>query len=278
MKAPAKVNLSLHITGKRADGYHLLESVMVPVTLYDEVDIQPGGPLRCVCTGPFASQLSHANNLAENAAKTLAAHAGIPIPAVTITIEKNIPVGAGLGGGSSDAAAVLTLLNRHLGLGYDTPTLRQIGLGLGADVPFFIEAQAAFVSGIGEHISPFPTAPALPLVLVNPGVFLSTASVFTHQPIAFSSPSAPLDIFPSVEDLPHYRNDLEPNAISLQPVIQDVLYSLHQQEGCHLARMSGSGATCFGLFATPELATRAAQNIQLQRWWVMACQRALLAN
>jgi 4-diphosphocytidyl-2-C-methyl-D-erythritol kinase len=265
MLAPAKINLYLHITGKRPDGYHSLQSLMVPVGISDKIEVAASYKLELEISGEFAK---NSGNLNDNIV-IKAAHSLSPDKGAKIILEKNIPVGAGLGGGSSDAAAALLLLNDFWGLHYSKEKLAQIALGLGTDVPFFINNKPAFVSGIGEIIADSPSLPHLHILLINPGKPLSTPAVFKHKPIAFSPkmPAVSNDIFAShdafISFLKTTRNDLEKNAIELMPEIANVLAEIGKQEGCLLARMSGSGATCFGVFDGEESIKNAAANLKI---------------
>lgn len=285
--APAKLNLFLHIIDRRHDGYHCIESVFVFTKWGDAITITPNDQshqspqLTLTMDGPFYESIQHEpieQNLAYKAAtllqKTYAISTG-----VHIHITKNIPVGAGLGGGSSDAAAVLILLNQFWKLQLDSVTLCNLGLTLGADVPACILRQPAFVTGIGEIIDPFSLPFPLPVLLVNPHIVMPTKSVFQtyqdrHTP--FSSPINQVphqatQSWPALKQfLNQTRNDLENPATTLAPSIADLIKLIEQQHGCQLARMSGSGATCFGLFLTQDECHLAAKTIQQMHpsFWV----------
>jgi 4-diphosphocytidyl-2-C-methyl-D-erythritol kinase len=278
MLAPAKINLYLHITGKRPDGYHLLESLMIPINLSDEITVESHNKLELQVSGAFAKSSGNPDdNIVIKAARALA-----PDKGAKITLHKNIPAGAGLGGGSSDAATTLYLLNELWGLNYTRKKLTEIGLSLGADVPFFLNAKPAFVSGIGEIIDDAGVLPKLHILLVNPNKSLSTPAVFKHKPIPSSSPSAGaagvIHTIPASGDngfvnfLKTCRNDLEKNAIELMPEIADILSILEKQNGCHISRMSGSGATCFGIFDSEINLQKAAEAIRIMQpdWWVVS--------
>lgn len=262
--APAKINLALHVTGQRADGYHLLDSLVVFADLGDRLTFDADdGPLRLDVTGPMAAGVpTDDGNLVMRAARAAGVTTG------HITLDKHLPAAAGIGGGSSDAAAIL----RRLG---HAPT--DDGLSLGADVPVCLRARATRMTGIGEALEDVPGLPPLPAVLVNPRVAVPTGPVF--QGLA-SKINPPMDALPDRPDLSALigwaaaqRNDLEPPALSLQPVIGDVLDAL-RSAGAMLARMSGSGATCFGLFADGRQADIAADTIAAAHpgWWVRACR------
>ncbi|SIT80005.1 4-diphosphocytidyl-2-C-methyl-D-erythritol kinase [Pontibaca methylaminivorans] len=261
--APAKVNLALHVTGRQADGYHLLDSLVVFADMGDRLVLRRGAGAGIQVSGPQARGVPDGpDNLALRAALESGARD------VAIMLEKHIPAGAGLGGGSTDAAAVLRVLG-HWGMQHPDP------LALGADLPVCMAARAARMSGIGERIVPLGGIPPLPAVLVNPGISLATATVFGAIAGAFAAPIGPVPGFSGVEDcarwLRHQRNDLEPAARARVPMIGDCLAAL-DANGALLARMSGSGASCFGLFATNEAAKQAAGTLAVQNpdWWVHA--------
>jgi 4-diphosphocytidyl-2-C-methyl-D-erythritol kinase len=222
-------------------------------------------------TGPFAAGLeAEADNLVLRAARALAAHAGIPA-AGALVLEKNLPVASGIGGGSADAAAALRLLCRFWGL--EAGAFGPLAGRLGADVPVCVAGLPALMSGIGEILAPAPALPNIGIVLVNPGVAVSTPAVFRARSGAFSDPASfPQSGWPDADSLVAAlhatHNDLEPPARLLAPAIGDVLDTLMATAGCLLARMSGSGATCFGLFPDPEAARAAAGTIIRDGWWV----------
>jgi 4-diphosphocytidyl-2-C-methyl-D-erythritol kinase len=271
--APAKVNLCLHLVGRRTDGYHLLDSLAVFGPAADRLRLEGGGPLSLRLEGPFAPGLAaEADNLVLRAGRALAEAGGVA-PWGELVLEKNLPVASGIGGGSADAAAALRLLNREWGLGFSAEKLREIALPLGADVPVCVESRPVRMQGVGEVMSPAPALPPAALLLVNPGVALATPAVFRARTGGFSAPvalpAAWVDADAMAEDLGACGNDLEAAAISLCPVIAEVLLAIAAQPGCLLARMSGSGATCFGLFATaPEAATAALA--MPPAWWASA--------
>lgn len=278
--APAKINLALHVIGRRADGYHELETLVAFTPYGDRVTVeaqpfgeqQPGG-LRL--TGPFAEGLNaESDNLVLRAEQALRSSVGGNPPAVAITLEKNLPIASGLGGGSADAAAALIALKAWWRLP-ETFDLSPVAATLGADVPMCVASRPLLASGVGERIRPLRDLPAHPVVLVNPGVALSTPAVFAaldrrdNPPIGLAG-----DAFPDVENLAALRNDLEPAAAALQPLIGEVLALLRAQEGCRLARMSGSGATSFALFDEPAQAEAARRAMIDSRpgWWCVATQ------
>lgn len=275
--APAKLNLDLLVTGRTEAGYHELDSLVVFADVADRLTFAPAETLRLQLDGPFAAGLSTDDNLVLDAARRLAAVVG-RAPDVAIGLAKNLPVASGIGGGSADAAATLRGLARLWSLDWSTPALMEIGLELGADVPVCVYGQPVRLRGIGERLDPIRGLPDLPLVLVNPGVPVATAAVFSTlelPTVAFRRPVLPAQ--PSLGRfavwLAESRNELEPAARSLAPVIDRVLERLRAIEDCLLARMSGSGATCFGLFADSGKAVAAAARIRDAEpgWWCTAC-------
>ncbi|MFZ1468489.1 MAG: 4-(cytidine 5'-diphospho)-2-C-methyl-D-erythritol kinase [Paracoccaceae bacterium] len=261
--APAKINLALHVTGRRADGYHLLDSLVVFAGLGDRVTVAPGQGMQI--TGPQAAGLSLGqDNLCLRAAAAMGG-------GVSVCLDKMLPVSSGIGGGSADAAAVLRAMAR---MGRPLPDAEAV-LALGADVPVCLQGRAVRMTGVGEGLAPV-ALPAAWLVLANPKVALSTPAVFgaltrrDHAPM--TAPAAWRDTAALAAWLDRQRNDLQPAALTLAPVIADVITALAVQHGCLLARMSGSGATCFGLFAHAAPAHAAAQALSAQRpgWWVAA--------
>lgn len=280
--APAKINLTLHVTGRREDGYHLLESLVVFAGCADRLTFTPAKTLSLDTSGPYGEALERdlagADNIILKAARAVAEATGHPLQA-RITLEKALPLGAGLGGGSADAAAVLRGLCRLWGVSLAEEQLLALGARLGADVPVCLRGRPAVMTGIGEVLADPPPLPPVWLVLVNPGVPLATPAVFAARRGAFSAPH-PLTHPPATaealaEALAQRRNDLTAAAISLAPVIGEVLAALAGQAGCLLARMSGSGATCFGLFADRLVAEAAAASLRRAApgWW---CQVAPL--
>jgi 4-diphosphocytidyl-2-C-methyl-D-erythritol kinase len=269
--APAKINLHLHVVGRRADGYHLLDSLVVFAAIGDRLTVSPAAGLTLSVTGPFAAELqTESDNLVLKAARALATHAGID-PTGALILEKNLPIASGIGGGSADAAAALRLLSRFWGL--DSRAPGQLAASVGADVPVCVAGAATLMSGIGEILAPAPVLPDMGIVLVNPGVAVSTPAVFRTRSGPFSDPAHfPVSGWKNAktltESLRATRNDLEPPARALIPAIGDVLDTLTAIPGCLLARMSGSGATCFGLFPDPQAARSAARTIFHDGWWV----------
>lgn len=263
--APAKVNLYLHVTGKRADGYHLLDSLAVFPAMGDRVEAAAADELSLSLSGPFGAALANeADNLLLKAARALA-----PGRKAALRLEKNLPVASGIGGGSADAAACLRALCKLWGVqGADLPG---IALQLGADVPVCLRSAPARMQGIGEILAPAPRLPDFGMVLVNPGVAVPTPAVFKARTGSFTpAPMLPA-MWPSAAamaaDLARCTNNLQQAAIALQPVIAEALAALAALPGALLARMSGSGATCFALFATPAEAEAAAGLITREGWW-----------
>jgi 4-diphosphocytidyl-2-C-methyl-D-erythritol kinase len=267
-RAPAKVNLFLHILGKRADGYHLLESLVVFAAAADTLSLTHAEKLSLHVAGPFAQALDDSENLVLRAARAWAERSGHD-PAVALKLTKNLPVAAGLGGGSADAAAALRLLARRYAP-LPEAELFEVALSLGADVPVCLRSRPARIFGVGERVEEAPKLPPFGLVLANPGIKLATASVFRAHSLPPSEPVrlAPVwaDARKMAEDLRPLRNDLEQAACTLCPPIAEVLSAIAATEGCLLARMSGSGPTCFGLYERAEQAERAAELLP-KSWW-----------
>ena len=268
---PAKVNLYLRVVGKRADGYHLLDSLAVFAGAGDLLSAREADDLSLSLTGPFGAALAaEPDNLVLRAARALADFAGLA-PRAHLTLEKHLPVASGIGGGSADAAAALRLLCRVWNLTPATADLARMAAGLGADVPVCLGSLPARMRGIGEILEPSPGLPPYGLLLVNPGAAVSTVAVFRARTGGFS-PEAALperwhDLPEMVACLASLGNDLEDPAIALCPVIAEVLAAIASVPGCRLARMSGSGATCFGLFDEPSAAERAARDLARPDWW-----------
>jgi 4-diphosphocytidyl-2-C-methyl-D-erythritol kinase len=273
--ARAKLNLYLHVVGRRSDGYHLLDSLVAFADVGDELTVAPAAALSLAITGPQAAALADAprDNLVWRAAELLARHAG-RVPAAELVLVKHLPVASGIGGGSSDAAAALRALDALWQLGLDEAALAALAATLGADVPVCLAARASWIGGIGAHIEPAPTLPEVTALLVNPGVALPTQAVFKARRGQFSQPArfaaTPTDAAGLAALLVDRRNDLTRPAIALVPAIGEVLDRLAALDGALLARMSGSGATCFALFARREAAQAAAARLAAERrdWWV----------
>jgi 4-diphosphocytidyl-2-C-methyl-D-erythritol kinase len=279
--APAKINLYLHVLGRRTDGYHDLDSLVAFATLHDVITASPSDDLTLALEGGFAADLSNSvggpDNLVLRAARLLAEHIGQDATAA-IRLHKMIPVAAGLGGGSTDGAATLLALCRLWHVEVPFSVLTELALRLGADLPVCLASRTAFMSGVGETLTPAPEVPPLGVVLVNPRVALPTADVFRALDGRFAPASRPSykpgDPVSLIDALRKTRNDLTEPAIRLAPVVREVLTALEAAPGVSLARMSGSGATCFGLFADSVAAQIAAEEIAGAQpmWWVRACR------
>ncbi|NKD87931.1 4-(cytidine 5'-diphospho)-2-C-methyl-D-erythritol kinase [Haematospirillum sp. 15-248] len=276
--APAKVNLTLHLTARRDDGYHMLESLVVFAGILDHITLEPAETFSLVIEGPQAHNLDTldpADNITLRAARSLAALAGRK-DGVRVVLEKNIPVSAGIGGGSADAAAVLHGLIRLWSFYPTKAALHELALGLGADVPVCLQGRSTIMEGIGDILHEAPPLPGFWLVLANPGVEVSTPRVFRAHAGDFLPPVRLTDTPRSAEDLAIQlrkgRNDLTAAAISLEPVIGECLALLTALPSCLLARMSGSGATCWALFSTEYEARTAAKALRTTKpaWWVAA--------
>ncbi len=248
--APAKLNLFLHVTGRRADGRHSLETLLVPLDHGDTVTLALRDDGAIVRDSGW-QEVPAEHDLAVRAARALKSATGCRL-GVEITVTKRIPVGGGLGGGSSDAASVLLALNRLWGIHLPRPMLMEIGLALGADVPFFVFGEPAFASGIGEILRPV-TYPATWVAIIAPSVSVSTASIFAAPELTRDTPSAKMDVFSEG----YGRNDLQSAAMARHPEIGVALAELRKRSP-H-ARMTGSGSSVFASFASGELARDAVQ-------------------
>jgi 4-diphosphocytidyl-2-C-methyl-D-erythritol kinase len=275
-EARAKVNLTLLVNGRRADGYHDLESVVAFADCADRLTLTPGPGLDLKMLGPLAAACGDtSDNLVLKAARLLAER--VPdMKAGSFSLDKVLPVAAGIGGGSADAAAALRALSR---LWYATPpldVLEAIAVQLGADVPVCLDGRTAFISGIGERRETGPALPEAGLVLVNPRIPLATPAVFGKRSGPFSQPNRfatpPRDAVALAEQLRARRNDLTEAARAIVPAIGEVLDAIAASPGCLLDRMSGSGATCFGVYPTADIAERAASWLAARKpgWWVLA--------
>ena len=265
--APAKVNLALHVTGQRPDGYHLLDSLVVFAGIGDRVSVSSDDTLSLEVIGADIAEVpSDARNLVLKAARLFDEDKG-----AKIVLEKNLPTASGIGGGSSDAAAALRALSALWNL--PLPSTDNV-LRLGADLPVCMKPEPQRMRGIGEILDPAPALPGMHMVLANPRVGVTTTSVFGRMTNKINPPlediPANMDAAQLVHWLSRQRNDLEVPAISGLPVIQDVLDALEDIPSCCLARMSGSGATCFGLFETAAQARLAEDTLRAkhQDWWV----------
>lgn len=274
--APAKVNLNLHVGARRADGYHDLESLVAFVGHCDELSLAPHESFSLSVVGPYAGHVPGSDdNLVLKAARLLAEPTNTR-SGVRIRLQKMIPAAAGLGGGSADAAAVLRGLVRLWNLDLDRDALRAIAASLGADVPVCIDSAASWMEGRGERVRLLPPLPDAWLLLTNPLVPVPTAQVFAGLKERTGLGAKPPERFDNVFSLARYlettKNDLETPARAIAPVIGEVLDALRRLPAVLLARMSGSGATCFALFAAESAAQEAMLMLQAERpsWWCVA--------
>jgi 4-diphosphocytidyl-2-C-methyl-D-erythritol kinase len=284
--ARAKVNLTLRVNGRRVDGYHDLESVVAFCDCADRLTLKSGTELKLITKGPRAPDCGETNdNLVLKAAQLLSERVG-DLRLGEFTLDKVLPVAAGIGGGSADAAAALRLLARANKLELDDPRLIEVARLTGADVPVCLSSQACVMTGVGETLLPL-SLPSMPCVMVNPCVPVATKDVFAELGLrhgelligatdvilydpTWPEAGAPIDAW--IDVLADIGNDLEAPATRIQPVIGELLTALRDAGGARLARMSGSGATCFAIFNEAAEAQRAAQAIQLAHplWWVHA--------
>ncbi|SOE17722.1 4-diphosphocytidyl-2-C-methyl-D-erythritol kinase [Hoeflea halophila] len=281
--APAKINLALHVTGRRADGYHLIESLVVFARLGDLVSVQAADRDSFELRGPEAAALSNeasSSNLvvrARDGLREAARQSGVDLQPVKIVLDKRLPVASGIGGGSADAAATLKALCQLWDFHPGPDILSKLALELGADVPMCLDGQALVARGIGEKLSPVHLGFGLDLVIVNPRVGVSTPAVFSALE---KRDNAPLPAPDGVDDKERFlewlgtaRNDLQPPAERMVPAIANCLSAL-ELAGARFYRMSGSGASCFGLFDSAEAARQAATRLQQDHpgWFVAATE------
>ncbi len=256
LPAPAKINLFLHVVGRRDDGYHLLQTAFRMVDRCDTLRLTPRDDGR-VCQATPIAGVPEDTDLCVRAARLLQAHAGVT-QGVSIALEKCLPMGGGLGGGSSDAATVLWALNELWGVHLPKSELMALGLRLGADVPFFLFGESAFAQGVGEDLQALNLAPAWYLIL-EPGVSVPTAEIFSKKSLTRDTPATTIAAFPAADvEISFGRNDLEPVACQLYPQVAAALYWLKQHKS---ARMSGSGASVFASFATKNEALDVLANV-----------------
>jgi len=267
--APAKINLALHVTRRREDGYHDLESLVVFADLSDDLEARPADADSLTISGPFGRALStEPNNLVLRAVAAFRARWPDRAPAgLALHLTKNLPVAAGIGGGSADAAAALRIMAGLTEQPVPVAELADLAAGLGADVPACLLSRPLVARGVGEILSPLPEFPGLFIVLVNPGIAVATADVFRRLRAHdnYPLPALPLPLTRPAQLglwLAETRNDLEPPAIKLVPEIGVVIEEMGAIAGCILARMSGSGATVFGLFGAEGQAHEAASQIR----------------
>jgi 4-diphosphocytidyl-2-C-methyl-D-erythritol kinase len=281
--APAKVNLFLHVGPPGADGYHPIASLMTFADIGDDLTLRPASAMGFFVGGPFSAALAgETDNLVTQARDAILAASARAAAPFHLTLEKILPIASGLGGGSSDAAAALRLVRAALGLALDDGTLAKIAAGLGADTPACLAGRTAIATGRGDVLRPAPPMPPLDAVLVNPMVASPTAGVYRAYDLAPSPAGADLPRLPSAFGAPGdvaaflsaCRNDLEAPAVNLRPEVGAVLASLRGQPESLLARMSGSGATCFSLCR--DAAAAAGLEARLQDlepgWWVRRCR------
>jgi 4-diphosphocytidyl-2-C-methyl-D-erythritol kinase len=272
--APAKINLALHVTGQRADGYHLLEMLVTFTEVGDVIHIEDAPEDRFSISGPFSLTLKQSDagdNLVLRARDYLRQASGIGFRPVAIHLDKNLPISSGIGGGSADAAATLRGLCRHWNIALAPGELADIALKLGADVPMCLASQPLMARGIGEDIETIADMPVLNLVLVNPLKAVSTPQIFKRLKSKSNPPLGQRGDEPWMVFIGKSRNDLEPPAREVLTEIGEAS-DLLAGAGAELVRMSGSGATCFGIFATTEHAQSAAIRLRQQRpgWYVEA--------
>jgi 4-diphosphocytidyl-2-C-methyl-D-erythritol kinase len=272
-KAAAKINLTLRVIGRRADGYHDLESLVVFADVADVLTLQPGPEDRLEVSGPFAGKSGAVvDNLVLKALSALRRR-NTELRGGRFQLEKNVPVAAGLGGGSADAAAALRLIARANAIAVDDPRMLEAAHAVGADVPVCLDPRPRIMRGVGELLSRALELPALPAVLVNPGVALATRDVFgkfTGGHGGGELADVPREFDALLECLTHHGNDLTAAANACAPVVGEVLAALKKLPGARLVRMSGSGSSCFALFATQREAAAAAQRLATEQktWWV----------
>jgi 4-diphosphocytidyl-2-C-methyl-D-erythritol kinase len=282
-RARAKINLTLHVRGRRADGYHDLESLVAFGDCADGLTLRPARKLALQVSGPRAAECgSLDDNLVLKAARALAER--VPgLKTGTYELDKHLPAAAGIGGGSADAGAALRLLVQMNGLAHDDPRMAEAARITGADVPVCLRSSACIMRGVGEALSAV-TMPPLPGLLINPGLPVATKDVFAALGLkpgdTFAADQRAIPIaWPQTTSSAEWlgaiaagRNDLELPALRIQPVIGDALAALRKSDGCQLARMSGSGATCFGLFENVATARAAERDIRARQpyWWVVA--------
>ncbi len=284
--APAKLNLYLHVTDRRADGYHELDSLVCFADIHDTIIVRPSDQLTFHISGPYGDLLQESagatglpENLVIRAARRLAELTG-RVPHVHLELIKRLPIASGIGGGSADAAATLKALCRLWGITPSPAELHTLAQKLGADVPVCLAGKSAYMGGIGEVLESVPPLPKLGLILINPGIPLETPPVFKARTGPFSHPArfsaAPKTPEEFINLLHARHNDLMPPAIRLAPVIATVLEELKVTTKCLLARMSGSGATCFGLYRNISEAETAAKALKSShpQWWVAPGQLA----
>ncbi|WP_157018229.1 4-(cytidine 5'-diphospho)-2-C-methyl-D-erythritol kinase [Mesorhizobium xinjiangense] len=280
LRAPAKINLALHVTGRRADGYHLLDTLVVFADACDTIEVEASDHDSFEISGAYADGVpTGEDNLVLRARDLLRHNFPAESGAVTIRLEKNLPPASGIGGGSSDAAAALKALTRLWRLDPAAGELARLAAPLGADLPMCVHACPLVARGTGDEIAPMKEWPALHLVLANPGMAVATAGIFRRLTSKANPPLPPLPVRHDTSAIAAWlgqcRNDLEAPAIEIAPPIAEAL-DLLNQSGAILSRMSGSGATCFGLFDTAQEAGQSAGKLRRARpgWFIEAARSA----
>lgn len=276
--APAKINLFLHVGPVAADGYHPLVSLVAFADVGDVVTVTRADALLLAVAGPFGGALAgEGDNLILRGLRALGEAAGIGAPPVTVTLDKQLPIAAGLGGGSADAGTAIRLAAQLLDLDLDEAALEAVAGVVGADGPMCLRARPAWATGRGDDLRDEPRLPPLHAVLLNPGVASPTGAVYRvydDAPAGGSDcPESPADWSPAavIDWLAAQRNDLEAPALRVTPGIAEALTAMRAAPGCRLTRMSGSGATVFGLFDDAASASHAVGSLQRSGWWVRAC-------
>lgn len=276
--APAKINLFLHVGEKRRDGFHDVQSLVAFASIGDELSFEEADDLIFEIRGPYAGSLAgEAGNLVLKAAKALAQEGGVK-PSAKIVLSKNLPVSSGIGGGSADAAATLRGLQRLWRIGPVLEARAGIAATIGSDVPVCLQSRASWMEGRGEKVTPAGSLPPISIVLANPGIAVSTAEIFaglrTRHGVAGARPAGWASSRELISYLETTGNDLELPARAVAPAIGDVLKALADCRNVLLTRMSGSGATCFGLFDNEATAASAAERLSARypNWWVVAAR------
>ena len=275
--APAKVNLFLHVGPVDAAGYHPLASLVAFADIGDRIAVAPSDRLSLAVGGEFGAGLEGPDNLILRTLRALGEAVGTGEPPLAVTLDKRLPIAAGLGGGSSDAGAALRLARDALGLDLDDAALADIAGTIGADGPMCLHARTAWAEGRGDRLTPEPRLPPLPALLINPGVASPTGEVYraydAGPPAAADRPPPPpaWDVAPVIDWLAGQRNDLQPPAVGRTPAIAEAVAAATRLPGVRLVRMSGSGATVFALFETRPQATAAGRRLSENHpgWWIM---------
>ena len=269
-KGCAKINLALHVTGVKEDGYHILDSIVIFADIFDRLSFKKSRENVLTLTGEFSKSLNVETN---SVIQALNLFENVLTDRFSINLEKNLPLGAGLGGGSADAAAVIRFITNYCR--HPIPSPKAISKKIGADVPVCVLNLASRVEGIGEIVRPIDISGFnLWIVLVNPRIFVATGSIFEEVIEKHNEPLEPFTNFRNtdqfIEYLKRQRNDLQSIAVNKWPEIKEVLDTVEKTQDVLLSRMSGSGSTCFGLYRTEDIAKRAARylNQKSNKWWV----------